>query len=613
MAPRKDRIQVRTGDALAPERFRPAASPEGTVATRQNRVVDTFVAPANPLNRNAGNQLAQLANGLSSLAPNLSRFAFGRKEEENKSKFEEGVTAAQHIREQGETYKTAVDKGMIRESDNPFFVAGVKEQFGSAMAGEFGRALEMHLASKPELAESMDTDELQGTVARFQEEWLGSNVGKRDKFFDKGFAVAATRITENVLNKGAEVAAGNVEKMSVKATYQEGRDLIADAITKQKPEDWAKDYNVHLTTLRAQGRNPMQLAKATAQAFVDMALEQEDPGEAAEIVAAAKLVRIDGKPLTAYVDGELQDSFRDIGDTIISRKLARDTKTRNIKAASDKDAVEDAQIQIATLLKDGKTEDARALIRTMATKVAGSEADLSATMDRIEGTKDTDQQAVKQIASKIWHPRSNITVQDIFQMPGLDPKSTFFLVNQVQERDAKIQSATDRARADADRSITLAEKARRDRDAIYDNYQFRVEFGNIAKAKAFAADPFQNLIGGAPPDRGEQISEAESYFSRSWALYMAGEGKTATDEQRGQWLRSRVKTITDAVAEQHKGASAAKPQAKLVLNAADIAAWREKRLTDNARTHVKGMAPADIQKFYREQMVLLAKQATSNP
>ena len=179
MAPRKDRIQVRTGDSLTPDRFRPVASPDGTVITQRTRNIDTFVAPAGTQDRNAGSQLAQLANGLASLAPSLSRFAFGRKEEENKARFEEGVAEARRIKETGETYKSAVDKGLIRESDNPFFVAGVKEQFGSAMAGDFGRALEQHLASKPELAEATDTQELTGAVARFKEEWLGGMAGQR--------------------------------------------------------------------------------------------------------------------------------------------------------------------------------------------------------------------------------------------------------------------------------------------------------------------------------------------------------------------------------------------------------------------------------------------------
>src|SRR5262249_11547123 len=150
-----------------------------------------------------------------------------------------------------------------------------------------------------------------------------------------------------------------------------------------------------------------------------------------------------------------------------------------------------------------------AVVQTMAALVPGSEQALSATLDRLEGLED-DPKARAAGMRRVWtDPR--YTIRDIFSDPAYGPQDVAFLVNQVQERDAKAERATDRQEAAQDRAERRADRAARVTEEVLRHPLFSIEFSNVRSAKAFQPDgPGGQWLNGEPPaDLGERLATAE--------------------------------------------------------------------------------------------------------
>lgn len=161
MAPNR-RLQVDT--ELESLGFRPAASP-----TR-----DGYRAPS------AQNDLAQLAGALSSIAPELSRFAAVQQDIDD----EETIRAAEQqaaedleaLQEAETTFSEARRQGLIQEHQDPVFRARYQELVGRSL-GE--RAMGDWQAHKAEtLSEAVTLEEFDQSFNEFYDAWTDENLGE---------------------------------------------------------------------------------------------------------------------------------------------------------------------------------------------------------------------------------------------------------------------------------------------------------------------------------------------------------------------------------------------------------------------------------------------------
>src|ERR1041385_4497116 len=111
----KQRLQVDSG--ISAPALKPAASP-----------VETFVQP------NAGKQVEQLAQGLATLAPSLGHLSDVLSQRKSEADFSAGQQKARELAQNAKDFKEAIRQGKITPNQSPWFMAGLREQFGRLAA-----------------------------------------------------------------------------------------------------------------------------------------------------------------------------------------------------------------------------------------------------------------------------------------------------------------------------------------------------------------------------------------------------------------------------------------------------------------------------------------------
>jgi hypothetical protein len=164
---------------LADPGIRPAAAP-----------IDSFVRPANTLDPNVGAKAQQLAQALSTISPALGRFGATLQARSNERNLQEGQIAAAEAARQGLSFKEAVDKGVLKRTDNPFFVRGAKEQFGRIAADRMHTDLAVNLEEA--LKDVSEPGEVLAALDDAQRTWMSQNVGEgTEGEFQTGFSLRA--------------------------------------------------------------------------------------------------------------------------------------------------------------------------------------------------------------------------------------------------------------------------------------------------------------------------------------------------------------------------------------------------------------------------------------
>lgn len=149
------RIQADSG--ITPEILRAQAS-----------AVDTY-APTK-----AGLQLSQLAEGLSALAPSLSRFADARREKDMKDAEEAGKAAALRAVEEKQTYLQAIKDGTIRADQSPHYRDAARAVFAQRAAQ--AAVTDLTLRARAELGDATD-------IAQFDRVEEESRAASLEKYF----------------------------------------------------------------------------------------------------------------------------------------------------------------------------------------------------------------------------------------------------------------------------------------------------------------------------------------------------------------------------------------------------------------------------------------------
>ncbi|NIP35091.1 MAG: hypothetical protein GWN18_04875, partial [Thermoplasmata archaeon] len=169
------------------------------------------------------NELQQLAGALASLEPSVGRLAAQEIQRENEQDLAEGQREAQRIMEEEElSYREAVEQGLIRKDQNPWFRLGMKQQFGEVAAQDYGLALRAHkqnlLAAGEDDPSIWDQEE-----ATFRTQWVEQNIGSenRDAAFDQTFADAANNIAYGLGVEFGRGAGANAEQAVIDRSFQQ--------------------------------------------------------------------------------------------------------------------------------------------------------------------------------------------------------------------------------------------------------------------------------------------------------------------------------------------------------------------------------------------------------
>ena len=294
-------------DALVPNQrrladpgIRPSASP-----------IDAFVRPVNTLDPNVGAKAQQLAQALSTISPAIGRFGATLQTRSNERNLQEGQIAAAEAARQGLSFKEAVDKGVLKRTDNPFFVRGAKEQFGRIAADRMHTDLAVNLEEA--LKDVSEPGEVIAALDDAQRTWITQNVGENTEGeFQTGFSLRAAAHMEQLRGQLLSRASKNLENRSESALFAEVRKHITDTAGAMPMVQVAEDLNQLREDMLAQGRDANAVDRALLKAVGETMLEKNgrDVSELFDLVKGSSglsLRDVFGEKSSEYVRGVINN------------------------------------------------------------------------------------------------------------------------------------------------------------------------------------------------------------------------------------------------------------------------------------------------------------------
>lgn len=194
----------RNTTGLTPEILRPAAAP-----------VDIFART------NAGQQLSQLAEGLSTLSPSLSRYAEITGERSSAQARMAGENRARQLQEEGKTYAQAVKEGLIEPHQSPWFRLGAYETFGRVAGNHYADELEVAFAQS-DAAQSSEPSAFDAFERQYRKQWAAEKLGdKVDPYMESAFGKTAEERVESQRASFARQAGAKLVQQTGEAFHAE--------------------------------------------------------------------------------------------------------------------------------------------------------------------------------------------------------------------------------------------------------------------------------------------------------------------------------------------------------------------------------------------------------
>lgn len=301
-------------------RITPVASP-----------VDDFV------HTDGGRKLGQLAEALSSVAPEVSQFSDVLAKQQSETQKAEGEQKARQLFESGKSYREAIKRGDITADQSPWFQLGAKEQFGRVTAGQFSSDLQA--AVEKNLSDTTDVAQYDKFVQDFRKQWVQDNIGEdnRDLHFENGFGSMADQYASD--SRRAFVA-----QAGQRLVKQVGDNHYGEVFTNAKHElemntshdAIAAAINTINDRAIAMGVDPTLANQMVVRAIGDLALQRKDTS----VLDILKNVKAGNQTLDArpWAQKEIQDVTHDVHAEIQSdhvaaeqeRKEATDTAVDNL-------------------------------------------------------------------------------------------------------------------------------------------------------------------------------------------------------------------------------------------------------------------------------------------
>lgn len=487
------RPQVDSGISPAP--LRPAASP-----------VDTFAPGA------AGTKLAQLARGLATLAPAVGQFGAVLDERQRTEQTAAGKRAADQMASLGTTYAQLAREGKIPQNENPFFVAGFREQFGRVMADRWQGDLMLAAAKDPVVQDSTNLADFDAFARKQLQGWLDANVGadQRDQYFSRSFNTLARAYLKSVRDNVAASMASRLGGRADEALFAEVKGLV---LKNGDAAETAKALTALGQTMVAQGRDGRSVNMTMARAIAAGAIELGDDGFAA--LDVMKAVQAGTGPLSNTTYGsELYQTAQDAIARAVQRANAVEAQTA-AKAAAD---AENTVFREAT---QALVKDSRADLRPFAARLAVINPDAAQRLGSLQRTMQqltvsTDPDVKVDLYRGIWTGETTTSsILDWMARGSLEAADAAWLMDQLDRKTS----------ADSTLSNPLSDPT------------FRQTAQGLAGR---FVDPTSGAI---TADRADRLDHARALLSDAWITYLSGKGATADTGEKIQWLTDKADTI----------------------------------------------------------------------
>ena len=477
--------------------------------------VDTFVRPTD------GQELAQLARGLAEFSPSVQRFAGVLSERRNEEAFAEGEAAARKLFEEGKSLAEATRKGLIPKAANPWYRAGLQEQFGRVSADKWQTDLMAAVASDEYLQKTTKLEDFDKFVAEHRVKWAEENVapGDRDAYFEKGFGHRADAYFANERRSFASRIENRLEKYSDDAHFEEIKRVVSHSLGKTSLQQIASSIDLLNKDVMAQGRTGGKVNFTAVKAIVAAAMESEDGG-----LQALELLKL------------VKGGSGVLGDTSYGSEAfikAREAITENIWRTQQRDHAQaerarDERVRstmstaVETLLKDHHA-DLRPLMKNLADAPEALKqlTDLQRNASTMSFV--TDETVKRDLFARIWTEESGpesvtpVTITRALNSGNLTTEDASFLMGQ-------LKNASDTRHGD--------------RKGIFDDFLFKEELRNL---KGRFVDPMTGIIAG---ERADRVAYAEAMFREYWALWNKDpEFKNGSSEDKIKLLSDKATSI----------------------------------------------------------------------
>jgi len=183
-------------------------------------LVNGFTQAA-PANRNAGRSAAGLADALSSLAPELGKYAEKKRDEKAKLDEQEGTVEGKKaaLLANAMGLQKAVSQGLIQDTENPWYWKEFEEQRGRLAGQDYGVELKAAYAES-EAAGSLDAKSFDAFATEFRAKKM-AEMGEQTDNFEAQWLEKITSSEAGLAAQHAEGVASRVKAQTIDNTKNE--------------------------------------------------------------------------------------------------------------------------------------------------------------------------------------------------------------------------------------------------------------------------------------------------------------------------------------------------------------------------------------------------------
>lgn len=260
----QDRVRGRS--QVGPQAVRPQTAPVGTFAPQRR------------------DGLERLAGALSEFEPTMARFAGQQLQARAQDQTEEGRQEAMRlINEERMSYQEAVEEGLIRQDQDPWFRLGMERQFSEVSANNYGLALRKEAQKWLDDPSVMrDPSVFQDREAQFRTEWARENLGEdvRTPEFDNMFAQRVNQMAYGIGTQFAQAAGDQAVQASVEMVYSQAQGELR-TLDSEDENVSVEEIGRRLTALQQslitdQNLDARQVNHKIIDAIHDYAVEERD-------------------------------------------------------------------------------------------------------------------------------------------------------------------------------------------------------------------------------------------------------------------------------------------------------------------------------------------------
>lgn len=283
-------------------RLNPAVAPRGLAAVG--------FLPIAPTGKDA-TPSSELVNAIRAFKPDVDKFFESEMKDQRAAEYERGQLEAGRNQLQ---YAQAIEQGIIKEGQSPWFIKGHIEQDGRAKGLEYQVALKTAWADSP-LRTSTDPKDFSEFVGKFRREYIQkANFGERGTDWWRGFAHTADRADGSLASEHSD----NLQReISTQVRSNTGAEIkgILDRLGRD-PANAAGEITALRDKMRASGLALSETDKIIGEQVIAHAKATRNP---AVLAVLDSVMLSNGKPLSsdarivaakAELEAHLQDRAR---------------------------------------------------------------------------------------------------------------------------------------------------------------------------------------------------------------------------------------------------------------------------------------------------------------